>query len=464
MRRRRISFDQACATGVSKAQEISKGLSIMLRRSRTLTALVAGAVFGLSAAAAGDALAERPADPAPAPQVTLPSVDAAGATLPWEEARLFAEVYERIKREYVDTVDDKELMEKAVRGMVAALDPHSAYLDNDEFEEIRLSTMGSYPGVGIEVVAEDSAVKILRPIEGSPAEVAGMMPGDLIVKIDDSDVGADLAGAITRMRGPAGSNVRLTVRRPSTGELLSFSLQRAKVDVHSVVQQTLEPGIGYLRIMTFSETTAQDVSRAVANLKRSNPRGLNGLVLDLRNNPGGVLEAGVAVADAFLNDGIIVTADGRSADSRFRMEATPGDVLDGANLVVLVNGGSASAAEIVAGALKDHHRAELIGHKTYGKGSVQTVMPLSRGGAIKLTTSRYYTPSGVSIQAKGLIPDIQSEGPEEPPADVRSGRSSLSLMSRDKEVRLAVDTLKAEARLAQRQAAQAASSRSSSSR
>ncbi len=198
---------------------------------------------------------------------------AADATLPWEEARLFAEVYERIKREYVDTVDDRELMEKAIRGMVAALDPHSAFLDSDEFEEIRLSTMGSYPGVGIEVVAEDSAVKVLRPIEGSPAELAGMLSGDLIVKIDDSDVGADLAGAITRMRGPAGSNVKLTVRRPSTGELLSFSLLRATVDVRSVMQQTLEPGIGYMRITSFSETTAQDVGRAMAALKQCQSAG-----------------------------------------------------------------------------------------------------------------------------------------------------------------------------------------------
>lgn len=418
----------------------------MSSRSRALTALAAGAVFWLSAAAAGDAIAERPvAEQSP------PKASTAPPTLPWEEARLFAEVYERIKREYVDTVDDRELMEKAIRGMVAALDPHSAFLDSDEFEEIRLSTMGSYPGVGIEVVAEDSVVKILRPIEGSPAELAGMLSGDLIVKIDDSDVGADLAGAITRMRGPAGSNVRLTVRRPSTGELLSFSLLRAKVDVRSVVQQTLEPGIGYLRITSFSETTAQDVARSISLLKAANPRGLTGLVLDLRNNPGGVLEAGVAVADAFLDDGLIVSADGRSPDARFRMEATPGDLLNGASLVVLVNGGSASAAEIVAGALKDHHRAALIGHKTYGKGSVQTVMPLSDGGAIKLTTSRYFTPSGISIHAKGITPDVIAEGPEEAPAELRPGRSSSSLATRDKEVRLALDTVKARARLAQRQ-------------
>ncbi len=407
----------------------------MSMRSRTLIALVAGAIFGFSGAIAGDVKAERRAEESDAQ-----------AQLPWEQARLFAEVYERIKREYVDEVDDKQLMEKAIRGMVAALDPHSAFLDSDEFEEIRLSTMGSYPGVGIEVVAEDSAVKVLRPIEGSPADQAGMQAGDLIVKIDDADVGADLAGAITRMRGPAGSNVRLTVRRPTTGERLEFSLRRAKVDVRSVMEQTLEPGYGYVRITSFSETTADDMARAIALLKRENPKGLNGLVLDLRNNPGGVLEAGVAVADAFLTDGLIVSAEGRTPDARFRMEATPGDLINGAELVVLVNGGSASAAEIVAGALKDHNRAELIGHKTYGKGSVQTVMPLAHGGAIKLTTSRYFTPSGVSIHGKGIIPDIVAQGPEEAPADLRvvseKGKPAPPLAARDREVQLALDTLK----------------------
>jgi carboxyl-terminal processing protease len=408
----------------------------MTMRSRTLIALCAGAVFGFSGAIAGDVMAERRADE----QAVQPNA------LPWEQARLFAEVYERIKREYVDDVDDKQLMEKAIRGMVAALDPHSAYLDTDEFEEIRLSTMGSYPGVGIEVVAEDSAVKVLRPIEGSPADEAGMLSGDLIVKIDNTDVGADLAGAITRLRGPSGSSVKLTVRRPATGELMDFSLRRAKVDVRSVTHTTLDPGYGYVRISSFSETTADDVNRAVAALKRENPKGLHGLVLDLRNNPGGVLEAGVAVADAFLNDGVIVTADGRTSDARFRMEATPGDLIDGAELVVLVNGGSASASEIVAGALKDHHRAELIGHKTYGKGSVQTVMPLAQGGAIKLTTSRYYTPSGVSIHGKGIIPDLIAQGPEEAPADLRvvsNGKPEQPLAARDHEVQLALDTLKA---------------------
>jgi carboxyl-terminal processing protease len=406
----------------------------MSTRSRTLIALFAGAVFGFSAALTSGVLAEHPNESAQAA--------ANPAALPWEEARLFAEVYERIKREYVDDVDDHALMDKAIRGMVAALDPHSAFLDTDEFEEIRLSTMGSYPGVGIEVVAEDSAVKILRPIEGSPADQAGLLPGDQIVRIDDSDIGADLAGAISRMRGSSGSLVKLTVLRPTTGQTLDFSLRRAKVEVHSVAQQSLEPGYGYLRITGFSETTADDVNHAIARMKRDNPGGIKGLVLDLRNNPGGVLEAGVAVADAFLDEGVIVTADGRTPDARFRMDATPGDVIDGAPLVVLVNGGSASASEIVAGALKDHGRAELIGHKTYGKGSVQTVMPLSHGGAVKLTTSRYFTPSGASIHGKGIVPDIVAQGPEDPPAELLSAKSAPSLTSRDKEVRLALDTLK----------------------
>jgi carboxyl-terminal processing protease len=399
-----------------------------------LIALCAGAVFGFSGAIAGDVRAEHREDGPSTP-----------ATLPWEQARLFAEVYERIKREYVDEVDDKALMEKAIRGMVAALDPHSAYLDTDEFEEIRLSTMGSYPGVGIEVVAEDAGVKILRPIEGSPAEQAGLLAGDIIVKIDNKEVGSDQAGAIAQLRGPSGSSVKLTVRREGAAEPLDFTLRRAKVDVRSVTQTTLDPGYGYVRITTFSETTADDVARAVASLKRENPKGLQGLVLDLRNNPGGVLEAGVAVADAFLDDGVIVTADGRTPDARFRMEATPGDLIDGAELVVLVNAGSASASEIVAGALKDHHRAELIGHKTYGKGSVQTVMPLAQGGAIKLTTSRYYTPSGVSIHGKGIIPDIVAEGPDQAPADLRvaGNKPNLPLATRDHEVQLALDTLKA---------------------
>ncbi len=404
---------------------------------RTLIALVTGLLLGLCAALPGGVLADRPA------QAVVPAAASAATqrSLPWEEASLFAEVYERIKREYVDEVDDHALMEKAVRGMVAALDPHSAYLDSEEFDEIRLSTMGSYPGVGIEVAAVGGRVKVLRTIEDSPAEQAGLAAGDEIVRIDGADIGADLAGAIARMRGASGSLVMLSIRREGRPGIVDYPLRRAEVEVHSVAQQSLEPGYGYLRITTFTETTSQDVSRAISALKRDNPGGIMGLVLDLRNNPGGVLEAGVAVADDFLESGVIVTADGRTPEARFRMEATPGDLIDGAPLVVLVNGGTASASEIVAGALKDHGRALLIGRRTYGKGSVQTVMPLYRGGAVKLTTSRYFTPSGTSIHGKGIVPDVLEDGPGEAPAELLPA-GSPSLMARDADVRLALSALR----------------------
>jgi carboxyl-terminal processing protease len=405
----------------------------MSSRSRTLIALIAGAIFGFCGALTSGVLAERSSEPAHA---------AARATLPWEEATLFAEVYERIKRDYVEDVDDHVLMERAVRGMVAALDPHSAYLDSEEFEEIRLSTMGSYPGIGIEVVPEDGAVRVLHPIDGSPAQRAGLKPGDEIVKIDDVDIDGDLAAATARMRGASGSTVKLTIRRKGAASLLEFTVRRAQVEVSSVTQQTLEPGYGYIRITSFTETTAEDLSHAVSQLKRDNRQGIKGLVLDLRDNPGGVLEAGVAVADDFLGQGVIVSADGRTPEARFRMDATGRDLINGAPLVVLVNGGTASASEIVAGALKDHGRALLVGRRTYGKGSVQTVMPLAHGGALKLTTSRYFTPSGTSIQGKGIIPDIVEDGPSEPAAAA----------SRDADVHAGLETLKTRGAVAARAA------------
>lgn len=411
----------------------------MSSRPRTLVALTAGAVLGFCGAFASGVLADRPNEGAHSSHASRP-VD--GTALPWQEANLFAEVYERIKRDYVDDVDDHALMEKALRGMVAALDPHSAYLDSEEFEEIRLSTMGSYPGVGIEVVTEDGVVKVLRPIEGSPAQLAGIEAGDELVRIDGNEIGADLAGAIARMRGTSGSLVELTVRRAGTAGLMDYTLRRAQVEVHSVVGQTLEPGYGYVRITSFSETTPEDLAQVVTRIKRENSSALKGLVLDLRNNPGGVLEAGVAVADDFLDSGVIVTADGRTPEARFRMDATPGDLIDGAPLVVLVNGGSASASEIVAGALKDHGRALLIGRRTYGKGSVQTVMPLSHGGAIKLTTSRYFTPSGTSIHGKGIVPDLVEEGQGSAPAELLTGRGSAPLADRDGDVRTGLEVLK----------------------
>jgi carboxyl-terminal processing protease len=398
---------------------------------RTLLALSAGIALGFCGALASGVLADRPRELTPAP----PQV-------PWAQGSQFADVYERIKREYVDEVDDRTLMERATRGMVAALDPHSAYLDSEEFNEVRLSTMGSYPGVGIEVAAANGAVRVLKTIDGTPARAAGILAGDELIAIDGGEIGADLAGALARLRGASGSLVRLSIRRPGSPALLEFALRRAEVEVHSVSAQTLAPGYGYVRISTFSETTPQDLSRAILLLKRDNPEGIRGLVLDLRNNPGGVLESGAAVADDFLDSGVIVTADGRTPDARFEMDATPGDLIDGAPLVVLVNAGSASASEIVAGALKDHARALLVGRRTYGKGSVQTVMPLARGGAVKLTTSRYFTPSGASIHGKGIEPDIVAEGPGAAPEDIDAGEGAAPLSVRDPDVRLGLATLR----------------------
>jgi carboxyl-terminal processing protease len=283
-----------------------------LASRRTVLALGIGVALGFGGALAGGVLADRPAEPA----------RAHAPALPWPEASLFAEVYERIKHEYVDEVDDHALMEKALRGMVAALDPHSAYLDSEELNEIRLSTMGSYPGVGIEVAAANGVVKVLKPIEGSPARAAGILAGDQIVAIDGVEIGADLAGAIAGMRGASGSVVHLSIRRESTAALLEFSVRRAEVQVHSVSAATLEPGYGYVRISTFSDTTPGDLKRAILDLKRDSDGSIRGLVLDLRNNPGGVLESGVAVADDFLESGVIVTADGRTPEARFEMDAT----------------------------------------------------------------------------------------------------------------------------------------------
>src|SRR6185437_6861721 len=430
----------------------------MTLRSPTLIALVTGAVFGFSAALASGVLAEGPGAPSRQARNTLETVVQTAQTgkaaaddsndaaaLPWQEARLFAEVYEHIRHDYVDRISDQKLMDAAVRGMVSALDPHSAYLDSEEFEETRLSTMGSYPGVGIEVTADGSTVKILHAIQGSPADQAGLRAGDEIVAIDGKDVGSDVNGAIEHMRGTSGSTVTLTIHRAGTAGLMNFAMRRANVEVHSVEYQSLLPGYGYVRIDDFSDTTPDEMNAAVSKLQRNNPGGLRGLVLDLRDNPGGVLESGVAVADGFLNGGVILTAEGRTSDARFEMDATPGDLMNGAPIVVLVNSGTASAAEIVSAALKDHGRALLIGHRTYGKGTVQTVIPLQYGGAVKLTTSRYFTPSGGSVQGKGIVPDIVEGGREHQPADVMTAKDAPSLQSRDAEVLLALTTLENDA-------------------
>ncbi|MGI9265034.1 MAG: S41 family peptidase [Gammaproteobacteria bacterium] len=331
-------------------------------------------------------------------------------TLPWDQARLLAEVLERVKRDYVEGVDDQRLIEAAIRGMVSDLDPHSAFLDEDEYDDIRISTSGKYSGVGIEVSVNDGRVVVVTPVDGSPARLAGILSGDIVISVDGMPVDSgNLNDTVFRLRGPPGTIVTVGILRQSNSDPLSFDLRRSTIQVSSVRHEILEPGYGYIRLTHFSETTASDTEKAWRDLLSSSPDELQGLVLDLRNNPGGVLEAAVEVADLFLESGTVVTADGRALDASFRLDATSGDILDGRPLTVLVNGGSASASEIVAGALQDHGRARLVGTRTFGKGSVQTVMPLSYGRAIKLTTSRYYTPSGRSIHESGIEPDVRTE-------------------------------------------------------
>lgn len=336
--------------------------------------------------------------------------------LPAGEAKRLAEVLAQVRREYVDEVPDSKLLEAALRGLLAGLDPHSAYLDPREYEELRRDAAGNYPGIGIEVAADNGFIRVQRPLEDSPAARAGIRAGDLILRIDGEPVGANVAAAIDQMRGPAGSLVKLTVRRAAGEELVDVVLERARVEVHSVSGARLDPHYAYLRIAVFSDTTPADFERTVQRLRRDQPD-LRGVVIDLRNNPGGVLEAAVAVADAMLEEGNIVVARGRAADARFRMDARPGELLDGIDVAVLVNGASASAAEIVAGALKDNGRALLVGRRTYGKGSVQSVIPLTDGHAIKLTTSRYATPSGAYINERGIAPDVALAGPDSAPTD-----------------------------------------------
>lgn len=328
--------------------------------------------------------------------------------LAWEQARLFAEVLERVKRDYVEPIDDADLLESAIRGMVSDLDAHSQYLDAGEYRDIRISTTGSYTGIGIEVDEVGGNVLIVTPIAGSPAARAGIRSGDQIIAVDGVSIeAAHLQDTIGRLRGQAGSKVIVTVLRDD--DAIEYELRRQIIRMASVHKEFLSPSYGYIRISQFSENTARELSRAVDELQDANDGMLQGLVLDLRNNPGGVLDAAVDVADLFLNSGVIVTADGRSVDSRFTRSAHRGDILDGATMVVVVNGGSASASEIVAGALQDHDRALVVGTATFGKGLVQTVVPLSKGRAIKLTTSRYYTPSGDSIHDVGIEPDIYIE-------------------------------------------------------
>jgi carboxyl-terminal processing protease len=345
---------------------------------------------------------------APEEVADAPSESEQQDNLPLDDLRTFAEVFGRIKSDYVEDVDDRALLASAIRGMLGGLDPHSSYLDPDAYRELRVGTTGEFGGLGIEVGMEDGFVKVIAPIDDTPAERAGMQAGDLIVRIDGKPVkGLSLSEAVAMMRGKPGSAIELTVVREGEGNPLKISIVRDVIKVASVKNRTLEPGYGYVRVSNFQARTTEDVLKAVADLKAENKDGLKGVVLDLRNNPGGVLNSAVGVSDAFLEEGLIVYTMGRDEDAKLEFKAGPDDVLDGAPLAVLVNGGSASASEIVAGALQDQGRAVIMGEKTFGKGSVQTIVPIDDRTALKLTTARYYTPSGRSIQALGIEPDIE---------------------------------------------------------
>jgi carboxyl-terminal processing protease len=328
-------------------------------------------------------------------------------TLPFNELRTFTEVFGRIKRDYVESVSDKKLLEGAIRGMLSELDPHSAYLESEQYKALKEGTTGQFGGLGIEVTMENGFVKVVSPIDDTPAQKAGMQAGDLVVRLDDKPVkGMTLIDAVKIMRGEPGSDIVLTVIREGEEAPLKIKITRAVIKVKSVKSRILEQNYGYLRISSFQSRTGQNVIDAIAELEKENKGNLKGLVLDLRNNPGGVLNAAVEVSDAFLEEGLIVFTEGRIKNSEMRFNAAPDDVIDGVPIVVLINAGSASASEIVAGALQDHKRAIIMGEKSFGKGSVQTILPTSNGAAVKLTTARYYTPSGRSIQAEGIEPDI----------------------------------------------------------
>lgn len=388
----------------------------MMMRFRFVPPLCFGLLIGAVACA------EEPAPIAPAPARTAPAAETP-PDLPLDALRTFADVFGRIKEDYVEEVKDKSLIENAIRGMLSGLDPHSSYVDGEEYRDLQVGTSGEFGGLGIEVGMEDGFVKVIAPIDDTPAQRAGLQAGDMIIRIDDKPVkGLSLNEAVQLMRGKPGTQIQLTILRGTDEKPFEVVLERAVIQVASVKSRMLEPGFGYVRLTHFQAHTTDDMLKAIDELKKAGEGRLKGLVLDLRNNPGGVLNGAVGVSDAFLTDGLIVYTEGRVKNSQMRFKAGPDDVLDGSPIVVLVNSGSASASEIVAGALQDHRRAIVMGTQTFGKGSVQTIVPIDDNSALKLTTARYYTPSGRSIQANGIVPDITLErGEFKPLADPGPG-------------------------------------------
>src|SRR5690348_16388242 len=351
------------------------------------------------------------ATPAPAASVATPAeassiAKAAGDVPSLQEIQTFTRAFEMIKQAYVDPVSDNQLMQAAIRGMLSGLDPHSEFLDRHALNDLNEDTSGAYSGLGIEVAQVNHQLVIIAPLDGGPAKRAGVLAGDVIEAIDGVVVQPDaIDAAMKRLRGPIGSKITLTILHPDGDKPVTISLVRERIHVASVTTRMLEPGYAYIRISEFQEDTAHELTDALGKLQKQHGP-LRGVVLDLRSNPGGLVTSAVGVADDFLDAGMIVSTRGRLSQSDLKFTATPGDLLDGAPMVVLVDNGTASAAEIVTGALKDHHRALVMGRRTFGKGSVQTILPVGEGDAVKLTTARYYTPDGTSIQVAGITPDI----------------------------------------------------------
>ncbi len=363
----------------------------MLQNLRTSTWFLSGILLGLSLAVGHSVYALK---------------DDNSKQIPFEDLQAFTEVFSKVKSDYVESVDDKKLIEDAIRGMLNGLDPHSAFLNTSEFSDLKIGTTGQFGGLGIEVGMENGFVKVISPIDDTPASRAGVQASDLIIKLDEKSVkGMTLNEAVKIMRGKPNTDIDLTIVREGEPKPLVINITREIIRVKSVKNRMLEPGYGYVRITNFQSRTTTDLLKAISDLQKKER--LKGMVLDLRNNPGGVLNGAVGVSDAFIDDGLIVYTEGRLDDSSHRYLATPGDSLNGAPLVVLINGGSASASEIVAGAVQDHKRGIIMGTKSFGKGSVQTIQELRNGSAVKLTTARYFTPNGRSIQAKGIEPDIK---------------------------------------------------------
>lgn len=424
----------------------------MRSKINQLGLVVAGVLIGVAISLNYSAIAQR---------------GAAALPLPIEELRAFTEVFGRVKSDYVEPVEDKKLITEAINGMLTGLDPHSAYLDQESFKELQVGTRGEFGGLGIEVGMEDGFVRVISPIDDSPASRAGIKAGDLIVKLDETAVkGMTLNDAVKRMRGKPNTPIVLTIVRKGEPKPIVVTLTRAVIKVQSVKSKLLEPGYAYVRVSQFQEHTGENMARAIERLFKENTGPMKGFVLDLRNDPGGLLTGAVAVSSAFLpKDVLVVYTDGRAEDAKMKLNASPADYIRGRNkedylkrlpaeiktvpMVVLVNGGSASASEIVAGALQDHERAVIMGQRTFGKGSVQTILPLGNSTAIKLTTARYYTPKGRSIQAKGIDPDI--------PLDDGASDRAAALKLREADLTKHLDEAAAEQKPEDKAAASAAS-------